>query len=486
MKWISIIFLILGSAFAETNPVESIIHDPFHFKGQKRSLIDWQEIDTKTWLDYDEWKTHALTKQQSETWFLERREKSLNELMGKVISCVGVCKLYHGKAWVNANYRSRVYEGDDIITDNDSYAWIYMMDGSLARISAHSSVSFKEINFSEKEVFFHVRINEGWLNWQARLPFKLKPSNLEETDPLFLPLSMKEANSVYYQHLERQNNTEEKLLSSVASEKTHNLAQFNKLNDLIEENNKKIAPKISKLFLVMPNGTIYGQNLQLELYSRLGRKSYFKLKDPTETYEIDPAKDEVQQLGYFYFRGYNNQDSKDISVSQWYEVDEKGKSISEFSQGDKEFLLSEILVKRIPSIMVAREMWLNTFSIPLLQSDLKKADFGRNTGYRLWGKLAQDPTKDEIEERLIFLKEYTRRVETTHLASIAKLNEKLESEKKIISTSDEILDPVFNQKAFNAYVHHLSNLYDAKNDEALELNRLGYHFWLMINAKGNH
>ncbi|MFZ4713477.1 MAG: hypothetical protein ACOYL6_07195 [Bacteriovoracaceae bacterium] len=490
MKWISLLFIyfLSGSTLAQSpsKVEEKTLHDPYHFKGQKRSLIQWNNIDSKVWLDYEDWKTQALSREKNANWFLEKREKELTELMGKVISCVGTCHIYRGKAAVNASYRSKIYEGDDVLTDDDSYAWIYMMDGTLARISPHSSVSFKEINVAETEVFYHIRINEGWLNWQSRLPFKLKPSNLEETDPLFLPLALKEANSVYYQHLERQNNTEEKLLASVAQDKTHNLAQFEKLNKMIENNNEKMTPKISKLFLVMPNGTIFGQNLQLELYYRLGRKAYFKLKDPNELYQIDPEKDEVKQHAYFFYRGYNNLEMKDISVAQWYEVDEKGRNIKDFDEGEKVFHLSEILTKRTPSIMLAREFWLNQYSLPLLQSELTKAELGKTMGYRLWTKTPGVEDKTEIEERLIFLKEYTRRLETTHLSSIEKVNEKLDEDSKIISKSEAILEPVFYQKAFDAYVYQLSNLYESKQDEALELNRLGYHFWLMLNAKGNH
>ncbi len=481
MKWI-LIFLLSFEVMAQAQKGP---HDPYHFKGQKRSLIRWNEVDEKLWLDYETWKTEALAQAKSTEWFLEKRELNLTEVMGKVISCVGVCRIYRGKAYINASYRSKILEGDDVLTDNDSYAWVYMMDGTLVRISAKSSISFKEINIGESEVFYHMRINEGYFSWHSRLPFKLKSSNLEETDPLFLPLAMKEANSVYYQHLERQNQSETKLLETVTAEKKNNISQYEKLNQMIDDNNKKMSiNKVSKLFLVMPNGTISGQNLQLELYYRLGKKAYIKLKDPTEIYDIDPAKDEVKQLAYFYYRGYNNTETKDISVGHWYEVDERGKTIVDYEDGDKTFHLSELLVKRVPSIMVAREFWIEKYSLPILQDKLDKSELGAKMGYRLWGKTKDD--KMEIDERVSYLKEYTRRVETTHLTSVEKLNEKLETENKIISKSEEILDPIYYGKAYGAYVYRLSNLYEAKTDEALELNRLGYHYWLMLNAKGNH
>lgn len=494
MKWILLFLLFSSQSWAqivqEGLQVKDM-HDPFVYKGQERSLVQWRDHDPKVWLDYKAWEVERAYRDQNPNWRIELRDILLSELVGKVVSCIGTCKIYRGKVFVNASYRSKIYEGDEIQTTEDSYAWVFLMDGTLVRIAPKSSISFKEINVSNDETFYHIRMNSGYFSWIARLPFALKEFNLAETDPLFLPLALKEANSIYYEHLDRQNQTESKLLEAVTGEDKRHYRQFEKLNSLVLANNKLIAQKPSVLFLVLPNGTIYGQNLQLEVFYELGKKSYIKLKDPLDQYKIDEVADEVKQRAEFLFRGYANLDHKDLSVGHWYEVDEKGKNIKEFEEGDKVFHLSELLTKRIPSFMIARELWLTKNSIPLLKPAIEKNALALGMGYRLWSLSQNEADKEmpELLKRIDFLKEYTRRVETTHLNVVEKLVAKYKQEEKPkdnLSVIEEIILPEdFYQKAFSAYTFNISNRYDPKMDEALELNRLGYHFWLMVNAKGN-
>lgn len=494
MKWLFILLFITQVCFGQDQ--KSIDpSDPFIYRGQKRSLIQWKDLDSKLWLDYRSWLVESTYRDQNPQWKMELRDILLSELVGKVLSCIGTCKVYRGKAYVNASYRSKIYEGDEVQTTENSYAWIFLMDGTLVRISPNSSISFKEINVSNDETFYHVRMNSGYFTWLARLPFELQEHNLAETDPLFLPLAMKEANRIHYEHLDHQNQTESKLLAAVTGEDKRNLKQYEKLNSLIVENDKLLAKKPSVLFLVLPNGTIYGQNLQLEVLYELGKKAYIKLKDPVETYKIDEVADEVKQRAEFFYRGYANLESKDLSVGHWYEINEKGKSIREFDEGDKVFHLSELLTKRIPSMMMAREYWVKQNSLPLLKNGIEKNTLASSMGYRLWSlrKNTDDSGMPELFERIEFLKEYTRRIETTHLNVVEKLVEKHRQEKTLeekgkdnsLLVEQPILASEFYQKAFDAYTHQISNRYDPKMDEALELNRLGYHFWLMVNAKGN-
>lgn len=490
MKWILLFLLISSNTWSQEQVIKEM-RDPYIYKGQKKSLIQWRDLEPKLWMDYKSWEVERYYRDKNPNWRVELRDILQNELMGKVVSCIGTCKVYRGKAFVNASFRSKIYEGDEIQTTEDSYAWVFLMDGTLVRIAPKSSISFKEINISNEETFYHIRMNSGYFSWLARLPFELKEENLAETDPLFLPLAVKEANSIYYEHLDRQNQTESKLLAAVTKEDKRHLHQFEKLNSLIVANDKLIAKKPSVLFLVLPNGTIYGQNLQLEVLYELGKKSYVKLKDPLEQYQIDEVADEVKQRAEFLYRGYVNLEHKDISVGHWYEIDEKGKNISEFEEGNKIFHLSELLTKRIPSVMIARELWLSKYSIPLLKPSLEKNDLATSMGYRLWslGKNESDKEMPELISRIDFLKEYTRRIETTHLNVVEKLVEKYRQEEtskdKLTVIETPILPSDYYQKAFNAYFYQISNRYDPKLDEALELNRLGYHFWLMVNAKGN-
>lgn len=477
-------FLISFYVCAETKKV-SQNYDPVQFKGQKRSLIDWDAIQLEEFFDYTIWEAETLTKKSDPMYRVYKREELLRETMGKILSCVGECNIYRGKGYVNASFRSKIIEGDDIITGENSYAWVFLVDGTLARIAPKTSVSFKEINITNTEVFYVLRMNEGHLSWLARLPFKMKPSNLEETDPLFFPLRVKEANQLHYRHLEKDKQTEEIVLKSQGEVSKDNLEQFNFLNKLVEENNQMIDKKISRVLMIMPNASIEGQNLQLELHYNLGQKSFIKLKDPIDLYEIDEKKDEVKQYAQVYFRGYENVEAKDISVGNWYVMNEAGRVLDEFPQGDKDFHLLELLVKRVPSLMIARELWLKPLT-PILNTKTQSNTLASVYGYRLWDKDHKDDYAlgNETKLRLEYLKEYSRRTETTHLATVNKLNQRLEAEKSN-SQMGEAPDQKYYHRALMAYYEKLSNLYDPKVEEALELNRLGYHFWLMINAKGN-
>ena len=149
MKWILLFLLFFGQSWAQVQQEDQQVkdmHDPFIYKGQERSLVQWRDLDPKIWLDYKAWEVERAYRDQNPQWRIELRDILLSELVGKVVSCIGTCKIYRGKVFVNASYRSKIYEGDEIQTTEDSYAWVFLMDGTLVRIAPKSSISFKEIN----------------------------------------------------------------------------------------------------------------------------------------------------------------------------------------------------------------------------------------------------------------------------------------------------------------------------------------------------
>lgn len=469
--------LILSHSFA------SEFDDPYVYKGQKRSLIDWRSLNSDEWLDYKNWEVERVFKDKNPTWMVEKRDINLNELVGKFISCIGECLVFRGKYPVNASFRTKVLEGDSIETGKDSFAWIFLVDGTLVQVAPQTSVAFKEINVSNQEVFYHVRLNEGHISWNARLNFPFKVSNLEETDQLFLPLPIAEANNDRFNVLKNQNMTEAELVKQNTSVRKENENHIKKLNELIAENNKEFTYRPSILYLVIPNGTMWGQNLLLDAFYQLGEKAYVKAKDPHDYYEIDEKEDFVNHFSRIYYRGYVNTEAKDLSLGSWYEIFEKGKEIKEFEDGDQKFHLAELLTKRPISMMVARELWLNKYSKPILKKSLVKIPIAKEAGYRLWNGQDGDE-KSEIAQRIEFLQEYTRRVETTHLNVVERLSEKLKDEMRPKKMA--ILDNNhYYQKALDAYYFRLTNMYNEKTDEVSNLNEVGSHFWLKLNAKGN-
>src|SRR5690606_11019760 len=127
-------------------------------------------------------------------WRRNLRQRGLAEDSGRSLECVGDCKLYRGDGAAQLRLRSRVIEGDELETGADSDAGLFLMDGSMVRVSPNTSVTFKAINISEKAVFHHARLNYGHALWISRQKEKFPENGLKETDALFLPLNFFGAN----------------------------------------------------------------------------------------------------------------------------------------------------------------------------------------------------------------------------------------------------------------------------------------------------
>src|SRR5690606_4233162 len=99
---------------------------------------------------------------------------------------------------VYAQYRSRIHEGDEIVTDKNSMAWVMLIDGTLLRISPNSSISFNDVNLSKQQTQFFMRLNYGHVYIQPRFSGKFEAQDMAETDGAFLPLLEKTANREFY------------------------------------------------------------------------------------------------------------------------------------------------------------------------------------------------------------------------------------------------------------------------------------------------
>ena len=123
---------------------------PEYFQGpQRKSVLEWKELDTDKWLSLKSWKVERKYKDKNKSWKENYRYYKAKEPIGRVISCIGKCQVFAGTNPYFIQSRSLIREGDEFETLKDSYAWIFLFDGSLIRISPETSVNFNEFNIGE-------------------------------------------------------------------------------------------------------------------------------------------------------------------------------------------------------------------------------------------------------------------------------------------------------------------------------------------------
>lgn len=433
--------------------------DKAPLRGQGYSIIPWKDMDPEAWLNIDLWISDRLIKDKTPDWQMRLRDERNLELVGKVLKCSGGCPVFHGSTRTNSQHLSRLVEGDEIRTEKNSSAWIYLMDGSLMRLSADTSISLQEINLSEKEAFYLVRLNRGHVFWHPRDNAVLKTDSSPETDAVSLPLMVREANQEFF---ERQLFSSQKDAGHLAEMMDLEMgavnAQYAKINELRQKNPVTLRTSV---MLVSPNATVFSKQVSFDMVHVNGGKSFFKRREMTEGEEIS-----------FGLRGYTNTEKTSLENDSWYEVDPTGRNALALTDAPGELQVSELLTRRIKSIELAREMWLEKYSLPVFATMNDSKKLAIDHGYTLWNGDAQ--------KRFDFLAEYTRRIETTNLRSIENLLTKLEASGEKVNrelSSDHYL------AALNYYLNGLKMRYTDKKMQIREMNNLQYYVWILKNGK---
>lgn len=398
-----IVFLWVSSTFGQS------VDSAPTFKDQKTSSTKWGEVKIDSFLNFKDWKDQSDERDFVPEWESIVRERSNREIVGRFVQCVGHCRVDRGQSFFKPSFRSSIYEGDEIQTFGESYAWIFLFDGTMVRLSPESSINFNELNIGIKENFLNVRVNMGNILWLSRHNANFEETNARETDVLFFPLEMYEAQAVP----EKKTYSEDNLLEMVEEKKTV-FFQYQRLNSLIAENNKLTKSKPTFAFIVMPNITLMGQNPSLEIISLLGGKTFFKKRSPQF---LGHSKDVEDEEVVAQMRGFENAVLTPVESDKWLEMDEKGRSLTTAFNNTYWLSMGEFITKRIPSIMVARELLLQKYSEFAFRENYDPKILAQKDGYRLWGP--------DIKLRLDFLKEYFRRIETTNLLVSNQFSERL-------------------------------------------------------------
>lgn len=435
--------------------------DTDRLKGQGHSLIPWETLDPEVWLSYDRWLNERTLKDKMPDWKLRLRDDRQMEHVGKILQCRGKCEVYRGSMKAKVQHLSRINEGDELRTEVDSVAWVYLMDGTLLRVAPKSSVSFLEINWSKDEVFHLVRLHQGHVYWHPRdpkdYPLELNP----ETDSFNLPLMIREANQASFERELFQKQSD-----LARSEEVMRLedgaiaAQIQKLNELRAKNNSQKLP-VTKVMMVAPNATLVSKLTSFDLFHFPGGKSHFKKRNSLEGHEL------TLQL-----RGYTASDKTPITEEAWFEVEANGRSHTQVEKVTGALEITELLTRRIKTIELAREIWLDKYTAPVVGALANPKELAIQHGYTFWG--------EELNKRYDFLSEYTRRMETTNLKSMDNLLSKIEGNGEIVQK--EMSDDHY-RAALSYYMRDLKTRYTDKRMQVREMNDLQYYIWILRHGK---
>jgi len=376
------------------------------------SQILWGDINALEWLDFQKWKKQALSDSKLSPWEEKVSSESFKEQIGYMVGSVGEVSILRGRGEIGPSLLTKIFEGDQIETGEKSYAWIYLIDGTLVRLSPYTSVSLIEYNWGEKENLFFARMNYGHSFWFSRDSRGFRPSLFPETDVL------------YQESLERPT-----FLGDVVGK-----AEFRRFKnllgkdlrgkqdvvDLYAEINQSISYNQSrnkhyrktKNILLFPNGTIYGENLRLEAYYSLGSKTYFSQRPEKYYFASGTTAKPLQFMG----RGYKAGIESKIEAGKWFITGERGRELKELASEmalDKGFRLSEVVTKRFPRLALVRELLFEKYSLPLfnIKSSLLMA---KRHQYKYWR---------DSKERFEYLLSHSRRAERKNLFALKKLKQ---------------------------------------------------------------
>ena len=415
-----------------------------YYHGQGAGLIEWEGLDPLRWLNLDVWKKGAVNRDNYYFWKEIYRQRRLKEVMGRVLGCVGRCRSFRGEGYANVSWRSSIVEGDDLETMEDSYAWVFLYDGTMARLSPKTTVTFKEINIGTHEIFLHARINHGNVLWLSRDPSGLKKDLRRETDTLFLPLEFYEANQFH-----RLKEASEDNLFAMVDDYSFIEQKYERLNALIEKNNKMVKERNTYSFITFPNGTVWGSKLKTEFIILPGIESYVKNRT---FHQLGLERENNSEAPYFYYRGYENEKKKKLDFGKWYKVSADGKEIEFLDENENIFGLGEFVTRRIPTLLMGREMMLQRYSNFVFDNKLDSIALALDHGYRLWGRISAPILKEDLEKRFLFLLEYTRKQETTGLLQVKLFRERLIGRGEKLSIP--VYDHSFYQKALESFARY--------------------------------
>ncbi len=307
-------------------------------------------------------------------WQKKRREISKTidkkEVMGILMEFEGrVVSAKKGHFFPHKGYK--VFEGDTLSTGDKSYAYLLLRDGMILFLAPKSSVSFKEISQEEERFFFHLRENYGAIYFlenkrDVKLSLDLFPTDIV-TDLIYQKyFSFLGQYSFQFKRDLRQGDLQISFMNQIVKEK-------------IQREEEIFFPKKGYYFLVLPQITFEGYLKESMFISKSNSEAYFWHR-------------EIESSSFVYLRGHQGAKKIQVKDSSWYQVARDGRNIRINERLDFLYWKQLYQFKRPYYSFLLREKYLS------LLTEISKVGL------------------NDIEERLMFLREYEQRSETTLLS----------------------------------------------------------------------
>jgi hypothetical protein len=301
------------------------------------------------------------------------------------------------------------------------------------------------------------------LYFQHRRVGEFEKFDLAETDQSVLPLLIKEANREHFMRQDFKLLKDQDQLNYVLEENPGYVTQYKELNNHLNQHIDKYVGWETEVFIFSANATFKLNNPIFHAFYEDLSDAKIYLTNTIHGFKPH-AKEKRKSSGMLSFRGYKNEQAANIPLDQWMSVDAKGRTQGRDSNMQDKIKPIDFFVKRIPSIHVARELYLKQLSRFLID-EFDKEKLAVQYGYRLWDE------EKELKLRLKFLISYVRRSETTNLRSMKKL------------FKDELKPHGFDQRYYIRSVKDsiaaLKSLRDYNREVVKELNEAEYYLWTL-------
>lgn len=433
------------------------------FAKQGSSVINWDSISPEAFLDLKTWKIQREQREQHPFWKNILREQTVIESFGRVIDCVGKCILYRGSNWHPLNSRSDIREKDEVYTGKNGHLWIELVDGTTIRVSPKTSLIFNEVNLGKTRVFYYLNLNWGNIVWKSRGKefFKRKPQ--KETDQLFLPSPIAEANY--------QRNPSLDLFSDEGK-----YLQIDRLNKAIEGNNSILKNVYSTVILSFQNGYLLGDSPNFEVLSLLGNTNYF-YNNGIQDKEFWKRSLDIK-LRHLTVHFEQNEKGEEIDENTWTELNLDGGSLSSNPETAIPLYFNQYVTTHIPTVLLAREVFFERYFADIFSPQTSTLTLANKFGYRQWERETFN-NMDDLTARETFLRRYMQRERKYHKELLSTYMTKfgnVGAKKQIFQE----LTRVYFEKSMEAMIRDTSKSENSQADRSI-LNSTKKPFWEVIH-----
>lgn len=271
---------------------------------------------------------------------------------GMVLSCYGSCRAYSKGASFQLKYKSLIHIGDEVKTDAASYLWVLAYDGSLVRLSERSMfLTLSLIKSKDNKILMGLRLAYGNILYHPRSQSDIKANEIGDSSNLYLPFQdiILNPEAGYLVALEKNKDVKKYQPYQV---------QFQLINKLIKQVNAlRASVPQTQLILSTSTFTLWSQSTTLDVFSVADGKGYYRAREFQQ----------AESFAKVYLHGTADFKSQMVSLNDWYEVDEKGKSSVTPPQVIAPFGDYYLSTQKFSSMRFAREWWLRALDKKMSQ-----------------------------------------------------------------------------------------------------------------------